>query len=478
MDGADVELRHASALFPASAERRGVGERLTRQLDAAALRVARGSVSPDRDLAAFRHELAGFDFARGRPIEALLPWVIDQLEHGLVQLTHPRYFGLFNPAPSFPAECAERIVAAFNPQLASIRTSPVPVEIEAHLIRSVARRAGLPATSVGHFTGGGSEANFTALTCALTRAEPRFAGEGVRAFAGAPTVYVSADAHLAWYKIAHQSGIGRASIRLVRTDRSGRMDPRALLEAIDDDVRRGLMPVMIVATAGTTGAGMIDPLPACAAIARTAGTWFHVDAAWGGALIASDRLRGLLDGVEAADSLTIDAHKWFATTMACGMFITRHGDILAEAFHVDHASASFMPSNVRNLDPYVTSAQWSRRFLGLRLFLSLAAAGWNGYGEHVERASALADQLRHQLVRHGWTVVNDSALAVLCVEPPPGFPDATAIVAAIVASGAAWVATARIGGRDVVRICITNGQTMPHDIDALGALLQGAHPHP
>jgi len=118
---------------------------------------------------------------------------------------------------------------------------------------------------------------------------------------------------------------------------------------------------MITATAGTTNAGMIDPLFACAEVARSSGLWFHVDAAWGGALITSDRLRHLLAGIERADSITIDAHKWFATTMGCGMFMTRHPQVLSSTFQV---SNNFMPSNLPSLDPYVTSVQWSRRFLG------------------------------------------------------------------------------------------------------------------
>ena len=136
--------------------------------------------------------------------------------------------------------------------------------------------------------------------------------------------YVSRESHLAWLKIAHQAGIGRSAVRLVATDGSGRMDPQALASVLSDDREHGCVPVMIAATAGTTNAGMIDPLAACAELARSAGLWFHVDAAWGGALIASDRLRKILSGIEDADSVTIDAHKWFATTMGCGMFITRH----------------------------------------------------------------------------------------------------------------------------------------------------------
>ena len=149
------------------------------------------------------------------------------MEHGLVHVTHPRYFGLFNPAPTFPAQCADRIAGAFNPQLATSTTSPVAVEIEAHVIRSVARRAGFPPEAGGHFTSGGSEANYTALLCALTRATPEFATKGARAFDGPPVFYVSQESHLAWLKIAHQAGIGRSAVRLVATDGLGRMDQNA-----------------------------------------------------------------------------------------------------------------------------------------------------------------------------------------------------------------------------------------------------------
>ena len=142
-------------------------------------------------------------------------------------MTHPRYFGLFNPAPTFPAQCADRIAGAFNPQLATWTTSPAAVEIEAHVIRSVARRAGCPPEVRGHFTSNGSEANYTALICALTRANPEFATKGARAFEGPPVFYVSRESHLGWLKSAHQAGIGRSAVRLVATDGFGRMDQNA-----------------------------------------------------------------------------------------------------------------------------------------------------------------------------------------------------------------------------------------------------------
>jgi aromatic-L-amino-acid/L-tryptophan decarboxylase len=460
----------AAALFPKAPERGRVEEWLNGELQRALLRIQAGPVTPTIDMAAFRAELDTYDFGRPRPLEDLLRWTIERMEQGIVQMANPRYFGLFNPGASFPAQCADRIASLFNPQLASSASSPVPVELERYVIRAIAQRAALGGEATGHFATGGSEANYTALLCALTGAHPGFAADGARAFAGPPKFYTSRDCHIAWLKIAHQAGVGRTALRLVDTDGRGRMDPQALMRAIAEDRAKGAVPVMVAATAGTTGAGMIDPLHACADVAQQEHLWYHVDAAWGGAALASNRLRQVLAGIERADSITIDAHKWLATTMGCAIFITRHGGLLSEAFH---ASTSFMPSSVSGVDPYLNSVQWSRRFLGLRLFLALAAAGWDGLGAHVERSVEVVDRVKERLVGLGWTVANDSALAVLDAVPPAELGDVRELVRRVVASGRAWVAPTTFEGRDVVRICATNGETTMEDVDALIAALTG-----
>ena len=458
-----------AALFPDSGTRERVDDLLTRSLAQAAARVLRGPVMPDIDMTQLRRELAACDFSQPRPLEELIDWAIGSLEHGTVHMTHPRYFGLFNPAPNFPSQCADRISGAFNPQLASSGSSPAPVAIEQHVIRAIAARAGLPEDSAGHFTTAGSEANYTALVCALTRADARFASDGVRAFSGPLAFYTSRECQPAWHKIAHQAGVGRSALRLIATDGAGRMDARALAEAVREDRRRGTVPVLISTTAGTTGAGMVDPLEPCATIARENNLWYHVDAAWGGAALCSDRLRGELAGIELADSVTLDAHKWLATTMGCGMFITRHPAILSEAFRV---GAEFMPSSATSIDPYLNTVQWSRRFLGLRLFLSLGAAGWQGYGAHVERAVQVIDCAKAQLAARGWSIANDSRLAVLCVLPPSGFPPVREIVRKVLASGRAWVAVAKLEGREVIRICATHGEITTADVEELVSALE------
>jgi glutamate/tyrosine decarboxylase-like PLP-dependent enzyme len=456
------------ALFPKAADRDRIGNWLNLELEAALRRVQAGPVTPTLDMQQFRAELKAFDFAKPRPLEEALRWTIERMEHGIVQMANPRYFGLFNPGANFPAQCADRVAASFNPQLASSASSPMPVALENHVIRAVADRAGLGEAAAGHFATGGSEANYTALLCALTGAHANFSAEGVRAFAGPVKFYTSRDCHIAWLKIAHQAGAGRTALRLIDTDGRGRMDPRALAQAILQDRAAGAVPVMVVATAGTTGSGMIDPLHACADIAKQQGLWFHVDAAWGGAALASDRLRAVLSGIERADSLTIDAHKWPATTMGCAIFLSKRADLLSEAFH---ASTSFMPSSIAGVDPYLNSVQWSRRFVGLRLFLALAAGGWEGLGAHVERGAEVIERIKERLLASGWEIANDSPLAVLNAIPPGELGEVRTLVRRVVASGRAWVAPTLFEGRDVVRICATNGETRLEDVEELVAAL-------
>ena len=181
-------------------------------------------------------------------------------------------------------------------------------------------------------------------------------------------------------------------------------------------------------------------------------------------MIASKKLRGVLAGLERADSATIDAHKWFATTMGCGMFLVRDGQAPSAVFQV---AASYMPSREVSVDPYMNSAQWSRRFLGLRLFLSLAAAGWDGQAAHIERAVAQTARIREGLESRGWSIVNDSPLAVLTVVPPAGHGEPRAIVDRVLKSGRAWVSLTHFEARDVIRICVTHGETSEADLSIL-----------
>lgn len=453
-----------TGMFMPTTTRVEIDDKLTLALARAREGVASGACVPQLDIEQFRQQLSAHDFEEQHDLGALIEWTVDQLSDGLVHMTHPGYFGLFNPAPTFAAECADRITAAFNPQICVWSHAPVAVDIEMHVIEQIGRRAGLPQGCGGHFTSGGSEANNTAVICALTQVSDDFARLGARGLNGQPRLYVSRESHLAWVKIAHQCGIGRESVRLIETDGMGRMDRNALQASMQSDRNSGDIAVMVAATAGTTNAGMIDPLTDCAQLAATFGAWYHVDAAWGGALVASEQHRSALDGIQLADSITIDAHKWFATTMGTGMFLIKDKTQLAESFHV---AASYMPSEDCTIDYYLNSMQWSRRFIGLRLFLSLACSGWQGYAQHVQHSIELIQYLVERLRKHHWSCANDSEMAVACLVPPAGHDAVAAMVERVLEEGYSWVSVAQFEHHPVMRVCVTNGASTNAHIDRL-----------
>jgi len=380
-----------------------------------------------------------------------------------VQVTHPRYFGLFNPSVTLASIIADTLVAMYNPQLATWRTSPAANEIERHTLAWLTGKFGFPATAIASFTNGGAEANLSAVIVALTRTFPDYGEHGLRRLTASPAIYLTSEAHHSFNKIAHMTGLGRRAVRTVASDRHLKMDLGDLARRVAEDRRDGFAPFMVVGTVGTTAAGAIDPLPDLARFCRAEGLWFHVDAAWGGAAIISPALRGNLAGIDAADSITCDAHKWFSVPMAAGMFFCRHADSVGEAFRVE---TSYMPGKTVGpvLDPYTTSVQWSRRFIGLKVFLALAHHGESGYVEMIEHQARMGDVLRESLTRSGWRVVNTTPLPLVCFTRD-GLVTAK-FLAALYARQIAWMSEVRLGdGAAVVRACITSFRTTESDIE-------------
>lgn len=425
-----------------------------------------------------REHLSKYDFASPIPLGQLISEVAGLLRRWSLHVTHPRYFGLFNPTVRRAAVVADALAALYNPQLAAWPHAPIANEIERHVLGSFMRAFGLdPDSGFANFTSGGQEANQTAVTAALTRAFAEFGERGVRALAGEPVLYLSAEAHHSFLKIAHQSGIGREAVRHVPVDGRLQMDVEELTRQIDADRGRGRVPFLIVATAGTTAAGAIDPLRELAAVAQRERLWLHVDAAWGGAAVVSPALRHHLAGIELADSITCDAHKWLSVPVAAGMFFTRHRESILQAFRVE--ASSYVPPAVPDaFDPYVTTIQWSRRFIGLKLFMTLAELGWHGMAELIERQAAMSDLLRSRLVSSGWALVNDSPLAVVCfthADIQSGKTTAPDVVDSVVSGGRAWISQVRLsGGVVALRACITSHRTDPDDIEILVEELERA----
>jgi glutamate/tyrosine decarboxylase-like PLP-dependent enzyme len=442
------------------------------QLNEAVEHLPEQSPSPTLGMSDIRGRLEAYDFRGAQKTEAVVDEVLDLLIQGMVHTQHPGYFGLFNPSPTFPGIVADTITAALNPQLAVWSHAPAAVEMERHVIREICHWIGLESERAdGHFTSGGAEANYTAALIALTSVIPQYAERGAVGLTGQPCIYASEESHLAWYKIAHQAGIGRAAVRLVPTDGSGRMNASELEAMIERDNASGCIPVMVAATAGTTNAGMIDPLPATGRIARERGLWFHVDAAWGGAVCVSSSGKKLMSGIETADSATIDAHKWFSVPMGAGMILCRDRSHFHSTFRVD---ASYMPKGLEGLTPYSQTIQWSRRFIGLKLFLSLAVLGKAGYAVMIQRCRDLAARLADLLEKNGWEVVNDPALAVVCFVDRDRGVDVESIARRIVEGGKAWISVAIFEKGPVLRACITSHRTREPDLVKLVHALNAA----
>ena len=218
---------------------------------------------------------------------------------------------------------------------------------------------------------------------------------------------------------------------------------------------------MVVGAGGTTAAGVIDPLPDIGRFCRDERLWFHVDAAWGGAAIISESLRHHLVGIDMADSITCDAHKWFSVPMGAGMFFCRHPEAVAETFR---AEVSYMPKKTDGSveDPYTTSAQWSRRFIGLKLFAALAQYGESGYVEMIEHQAKMGHVLRESLKSSGWRIVNTTPLPLVCFTRD-GL-DITRFLATLRERQIVWMSEAQLGGTPVVRACITSYRTTEADI--------------
>ncbi|MGD8413159.1 MAG: aminotransferase class V-fold PLP-dependent enzyme [Candidatus Latescibacterota bacterium] len=461
-------------------ERQGLWREMTEAIEEYISSVKSHRVAPRVDVGALRQKIAEIDFGRPMAPRAALRWVTGLLWNNQVHTPHPRYYGLFNPNPTTMGIAADALVAAFNPQMAAWGHNPAACEIERFLIETFGEKFGYRRDSVaGSFTTAGAEANHTAVLCALTGAFPEYASGGARALVGQPVLYASRESHHSIVKAARLCGIGSAAVVPVPVDGGYTMDCSALASLVERDRSEGRLPFMVVATLGSTNAGVIDPVAQIADVARREGLWLHADAAWGGAAALVPELRGCVAGIDRADSITFDAHKFLSVPMGAGMFFTRHRELPEKVFAV---STEYMPlTHDEPVDePHRTTMQWSRRFAGLKLFMSLAVAGWKGYENAIRHQTEMGDLLRERLAAREWRVVNRTPLPTVCFvdakTPENNDMDRlSALSDVVVNSGRAWISTTRIGGDvPVIRACVTNYATSADDVEALMSDLDAA----
>lgn len=385
------------------------------------------------------------------------------------------YFGLMNPTPTYMAVLAEALVAALNPQLASLARSQLASKIEKETVRWIGELVGWQRPFDGTFTTGGNEANFSGIAMALAAHFPAAFDDGFASTGARPVLYASAESHHSLDKSAALLGIGRKSVRRIPVNECTQLDPAKLDAQIAADRRAGNTPFCVVATAGTTNSGAIDDLPALAEICKRHGLWLHVDGAYGAAAIFSNRHRDLVRGIELADSITIDPHKWLAMPFAAGVILTSHPEMLQQTFGV---STPYMPKAATAspiLDNFQVSAQWSRRMNSLKLWLTLRVHGRKAYEELIDRQLKLAAFLANWAAKSEvFELATPQVLPIvnLRVKLPGATEDQVraaneAIVHEVTKDGRRWISTTRVNERSVIRSMVISYLTSHRHIEEL-----------
>ena len=273
----------------------------------------------------------------GQEAAAVLDDICTQMIEQGFHVPSANYFGLINPTPTYMAVLAEALVSALNPQLASLARSQLASRIEQQTIGWIAERVGWREDQFGGtFTSGGTEANLSALAIALTQRYPQAADNGLIGLGKQPVVYASSEAHHSLEKSLGLLGLGRKALRRIPVNEAAEIDVHALEQVLLPIVVAGFEPLAIVGTAGTTSSGAVDSLGGLAVVAQQQNLWFHVDGAFGAAVVFSNQHRGIVDGIELADSITIDPHKWLAMPFAAGVLLTRHPGIAGADVRARH----------------------------------------------------------------------------------------------------------------------------------------------
>ncbi len=348
---------------------------------------------------------------RGRRATAVLRDAYRFLSRNALHLASPRYYGLMNPKPSVAAVVGDALASVLNPQLAVEAHAPGATALEREtlgwFLKALGWRRGL-----GQFTSGGSEANLVAMKLALNNRLPEVGQRGVRGLRGQPVFYVSEECHHSVEKFADLLGIGREAVRWVPTDEEFAMRPEALREAIRRDHRAGRLSFCVVATFGTTSSGAIDPIAALSRVCRRERLWLHVDGAYGGSIILAPKLRRLWGAIRLADSLTFDPHKWMAMPFPLGVVLARDAAAAALPFRVQ---AAYVPRGAPGVESYQLGVQWSRRFLGLKLWLALQVYGRRAFEYHFAEQIRLSGRFRELLAaRPRFATVTESPLPITC----------------------------------------------------------------
>ncbi|CAM5571061.1 pyridoxal phosphate-dependent decarboxylase family protein [Streptomyces badius] len=393
-----------------------------------------------------------------------------------VYFHHPRYLGHLNCPVVIPAVLGEAVLSAINSSLDTWDQSVGGTLIERRLIDWTTERIGLGPAADGIFTSGGTQSNLQALL--LAREEAKVRPEHFTRL----RIFTSECSHFSVQKSAKLLGLGADAVVSVPVDRDKRMQTVALARALEQCVAEGAVPMAVVATAGTTDFGSIDPLPEIASLCDQFATWMHVDAAYGCGLLASRERNGLLEGIAHADSVTVDYHKSFFQPVSSSALLVRDRVTLRHAtYHAEYLNPRRMAEE-RIPNQVDKSLQTTRRFDALKLWMTLRVMGADGIGELFDEVCDLAAE--------GWKLLAADPRFDVVVQPqlstlvfryiPSGGASPDRIDRAnlharkaLFASGEAIVAGTKVGDRQYLKFTLLNPETTVHDIATVLDLISG-----
>lgn len=398
--------------------------------------------------------------AEPEPFGKLLGEIFESIVPASMHVSHPRYMAHMDSGVSFASIVADFIAAALNQNMLSNELAPAATAVEQQVVRWLAEAAGLPKGSGGTFVAGGTMANLTGLLAARDRALPDLSRKGL---SGAPPlrIFASEESHYSLRKAAAVLGLGSDAVIAVRTDNSYRMDVADLRAKIQEERLRGALPFAIVATAGTTSTGSIDPLQAIGRIAKEQSLWMHVDAAYGGALLFSAREKTRLSGIECADSIALDPHKWLWAGKSAGIVLLRDFG----SFKPAEYQAPYIDREGSQIDLGRKTVDGSRRFESLKVWMTMRHLGTRRISRLVERTMELTQFLRDELQARGrFQALHEPQTSVLCFVSIAGKTNEENLYRSLLASGEAWISTTKLRGRQTLRTVILNPSTTEDDL--------------
>lgn len=421
----------------------------------------------------------------GVPFEELLHVFRDVLVPNSRHNAHPRMFGYVQAPGIAVAALADLLASTLNANLTAWRSAPAAVELERLTIDWIKQMIGSDPGAAGLFVSGGSMANFAGLAAARRAKAPGdFARAGAQSLGSSMRIYASQETHHSIAKAATLLGIGSDNVREVRVDERFRIRLDDLEGKIAEDLRAGHLPFCVVANAGTVNTGACDPIAEVAELARRFNLWMHVDASYGGFARLAPSARGLFDGIDQADSISLDPHKWLYLPVDCGCVLYRDPQTARAAFAHDAEYTRVISHEADEAFAFWDyGPELSRRFRALKVWMALKAVGVRGFAAAIEKDLACARHFE-ALVRANddFEMLAPVELSIFCFRHvPAALRDATdtqldawneRLLVELQRDGSSYLSNARIGGRFSLRGCVMNYRTTPRDMEVLLADLR------